>query len=199
MIYSLRGILTYTDASSMVIECGGVGYRCTATVNTLAELPKRNSEAFVYTYMSVREDAVDLFGFSSLEELDMFKLLISVNGVGPKAAISILSQFKSSDISLSIASGDSKMLTKAIGIGSKIAQRIVLELRDKVVAVATTGSDTASAVTATETTGASEAVSALVALGYSLSEASVAVGKLDKSLSTEQLIKESLKQLARRI
>lgn len=199
MIYSLRGTLIYTDAASLVVECGGVGYRCIASVNTLSDLPKKGGEAFVYTYMAVREDAVELFGFSSREELEMFRLLISVNGVGPKAAVSVLSQFKPSDISLCIASGDSKSLTRAAGIGGKTAQRIVLELKDKVVANAVAGSDTASAASAAVASGSSEAVSALVALGYSLSEASAAVGRLDPSLSTQQLIKEALKQLARRV
>lgn len=199
MIYSLRGNLIYTDATSMVIECGGVGYRCIASLNTLSDMPKKNNEVFVYTYMAVRDDAVDLFGFSNIEELEMFRLLISVNGVGPKAAVSILSQFKPNDISLCVASGDAKSLTRAAGIGGKTAQRIVLELKDKVTAGASSGSDVASAATAVETTGASEAVSALVALGYSLSEASAAVGRLDKSAPTEQLIKDALKQLARRV
>ncbi|MBQ7288229.1 MAG: Holliday junction branch migration protein RuvA [Clostridia bacterium] len=199
MIYSLRGVLIESDATSLVVECGGVGYRCTASLNTLSDLPKMNSEVFVYTYMAVREDAVDLFGFRDKAELEMFRLLISVNGVGPKAAISMLSQFKPSDISLCIASGDSKSLTRAAGIGGKTAQRIVLELKDKIVSGATVGSDTASAATAADSSGASEAVSALVALGYSLSEASAAVGKLDKSAPTQQLIKDALKQLARRV
>ncbi len=199
MIYSLRGNLIYTDATSIVIECAGVGYHCTASVNTLSDMPKKNNEVFVYTYMAVREDAVDLFGFSTVDELDMFRLLISVNGVGPKAAISILSQFKPADISICVASGDSKSLTRAAGIGSKTAQRIVLELKDKVAAGAVDGSTTASAAAVAEAPNSSEAVSALVALGYSLSEASVAVGKLDKNAPVEQIIKEALKQLARRV
>lgn len=198
MIYSLRGTLIDTDAASMVIECGGVGYRCIASGNTLSDLPKKGGEVFVYTYMAVREDTVELFGFSNKEELEMFRLLISVNGVGPKAAVSVLSQFKPSDISLCVASGDSKLLTRAAGIGGKTAQRIVLELKDKVVASAAPGSDTASAAAAVSS-GSSEAVSALVALGYSLSEASAAVGRLDPSLPTQQLIKDALKQLARRV
>lgn len=199
MIYSLKGNLIYTDAGSMVIECGGVGYRCIASMHTLSDLPKKDNAVFVYTYMAVREDSIDLFGFSSKEELEMFRLLISVNGVGPKAAVSVLSQFKPGDISLCIASGDSKSLTRAAGIGGKTAQRIVMELKDKIVSDAAPGSDTASAASAAAANDASEAVSALVALGYSLSEASAAVGKLDKNSTTQQLIKGALKQLARRV
>ena len=126
-----------TDASSAAIECSGVGYRFTAPVSTLAALPQVGSNAFVYTYMNVKQDGIDLYGFADTAELDMFKLLISVSNVGPKLAISVLSTFKVDDICLYIANGDSKALSKASGVGLKSAQRIVLELKDKVSAGST--------------------------------------------------------------
>lgn len=199
MICSLRGILIDTDSSSFVVECGGVGYRCTASMNTLFSLPKINDSIFVYTYMAVREDAVDLFGFLSMQELDMFKLLITVNGIGPKAAVSILSAFKPEEISLCVASGDAKSLTRANGIGLKSAQRVVLELKDKVSAVGVQNNTVEAVAAAVSGSNSSEAISALVALGYSQSEASAAVGKSDLTLPTEQIIKNALKELARRV
>ena len=129
MLYSLRGKLIYTDPTTAVIECGGVGYKCTVTHNTLGTLPELGSETMLYTYMNVREDAVDLFGFATIEEQHAFLLLTSVNGVGPKAAISILSELTFSKLALAVSGGDSKTITKAQGVGPKLAQRIVLGLK----------------------------------------------------------------------
>lgn len=194
MIYSLNGKLTYTDPTTAVIECGGVGYGCRVTYNTLRELPEIGSNAFLYTYMNVREDAVDLFGFYTKEELESFKLLTSVNGVGPKAAISILSELSSNALAVAVSSGDTKTITLAQGVGPKMAQRIVLELKDKIGGDLSAVEDT-SAGSFVNSEIKTEAVSALVTLGYSQSEAQSAVSKCDLSKTTEQIIKDALKYL----
>lgn len=203
MIYSVRGELLYTDATTAVVECGGVGFKCITSLNTLKRIPSVGSEVFLYTYMSVREDAMDLFGFADKEELECFKMLISVNGVGPKAAVSILSELTPGKLALAIASGDSKALTKAQGVGPKLAQRIALELKDKLKSVVpSAGGQTDSIIAAAlpETGGvAAEAVSALVSLGYTQSEAALAVSKLDLSLTVEEIIMQALRSLARQV
>lgn len=197
MIYSLNGTLTYTDPTTAVVECAGVGYGCRVTYNTLRQLPDTGKQVFLFTYMNVREDAVDLFGFYTKEELECFKLLTTVNGVGPKAAISILSELTPNAVCAAISTGDTKTITRAQGVGTKVAQRIVLELKDKVgMAVSDEGienSDISSANSAQG--GKSEAISALMALGYSQSEAKSAVSKCDTSRDTEQIIKDALKYL----
>lgn len=199
MIYSLRGTLIFTDTSSAVIECGGVGYKCTVTYNTLRDLPPKNEEVMLFTYMNVREDAVDLFGFLSTDELDWFKRLISVNGVGPKAAVAILSELSPQKLTLAVASGDTKTITRASGVGPKMAQRIVLELKDKV--AKTISSDgSAGSVGVFEASDAgdsalSEAIAALIALGYSQSEAAAAVAGQDLSQPVDTIIKNALKKL----
>lgn len=200
MIASLRGKLIYTDNTVAVVECAGVGYKCFVTKNTLYNLPQKNEEVFLYTYMVVREDAMDLYGFESIQELDAFKLITSVNGVGAKIGLALLSEFTASRLTLHIASNDPKALTAASGVGIKLAQRIVLELKDKVGSL-TSGEtlEIKAAGNATINSNTKEAVAALVALGYSQSEASLAVGKLDMSLTTEELIKQALKTLARGI
>lgn len=200
MIASLRGKLIYTDNAVAVVECGGVGYKCFVTKNTLYNLPQKNEEVFLHTYMVVREDAMDLYGFESVEELDAFKLITSVNGVGTKIGLALLSEFTASQLTLYIASNDPKALTAASGVGIKLAQRIVLELKDKVGSLTSGETLEIKAVgNATLNSNTKEAVAALVSLGYSQSEASLAVGKLDMSLPTEELIKLALKTLARGI
>ncbi len=200
MIASVRGKLIYSDNTYAVVECGGVGYKCFVTKNTLYHLPQKNEEVFLYTYLVVREDAMDLYGFLEQEELDAFKLITSVNGVGAKIGLALLSEFTASQLTLYIASNDPKALTAASGVGIKLAQRIVLELKDKVGSLQTGDTLEIKAVgNATLNSNTKEAVSALVSLGYSQSEASLAVGKLDTSLSTEELIKQALKTLARGI
>lgn len=200
MIASLRGKLIYTDNAVAVVECGGVGFKCFVTKNTLYNLPQKNEEVFLYTYMVVREDAMDLYGFESSEELEAFKLITSVNGVGAKIGLALLSEFTASQLTLYIASNDPKALTAANGVGIKLAQRIVLELKDKVGSLNSGETLEIKAVgNATINTNTKEAVAALVSLGYSQSEASLAVGKLDISLPTDELIKQALKTLARGI
>lgn len=198
MIYSLNGTLNFSDHISAVIECGGVGYKFTASTKTLSALPPKGKQAFVYTYMNIKEDAVDLYGFSDLRELELFKLIISVNGVGPKIGIAILSDFTADQLSLAIASGDAKTLTKASGVGLKIAQRIVLELKDKMADGITVTGDGGTATAADIADGSSpkDAIAALVQFGYSHSEAAATVAKCDLSKSTEDIIKQSLRLLS---
>ncbi len=198
MIASLRGTLIHTDNVSAVVECSGVGFRLAVTKNTLYRLPQKGQEVFLYTFLAVREDALDLYGFIDADELEAFKMITAVNGVGAKIGIAILSEFSPSQLRIYIASGDAKALTAASGVGIKLAQRIVLELKDKVGAIETDdGIDLKAVGNATLNSSTKEAVTALVSLGYTQSEASLAVGRLDTSLSTEELIKQALKQLAR--
>ena len=198
MIYSLNGTLIYSDHQFAVIECGGVGYKFLASTKTLSALPQKGKQAFVYTYMNVKEDAVDLFGFADTNELELFKLITSVNGVGPKIGIAILSDFTVDQLSLAIASGDAKTLTKASGVGLKIAQSIVLELKDKLASGLTVQSDSGSASAADIADGSSpkDAIAALVQFGYSHSEAAATVSKCDLSKSTEDIIKQALRLLS---
>ncbi len=189
-----------SDNSVVVVECGGVGFKCFVTKNTLYNLPQKNEEVFLHTYMVVREDAMDLYAFESQEELDAFKLITSVNGVGAKIGLALLSEFTASQLTLYIASNDPKALTAASGVGIKLAQRIVLELKDKVGSLTSCETLEIKAVgNAAINSNTKEAVAALVSLGYSQSEAALAVGKLDISLPTEELIKQALKTLARGI
>jgi Holliday junction DNA helicase RuvA len=198
MIASLRGKLIYTDNQFAVIECSGVGFKCTASLKTLASLPEIGKEVFVHTYLAVREDALDMYAFISSDELECFKLVTSVNGLGSKMAIALLSEFTPDQISFFILSGDSKSLTRANGIGPKLAQRMVLELKDKISKGAVTLSDDNILIQSTgKTPNSAEAIAALVALGFSQGEATSAVSKLDQTLSTDELIKGGLKNLSR--
>lgn len=201
MFYSLTGNIIYSDLNSVAVECSGVGFKCFTTMNTLRKIGGNGDKVTLYTHLNVREDALDLFGFADTYELDFFKLLISVSGVGPKAALAILSELDPDKLALCIASGDSKAITKAQGVGTKLAQRVVLELKDKVKGIThedNGGYDLAAAEAATSSAAGSEAVSALMVLGYTQSEAATAVGKLDQSLSVEEMIKQALKLLAGR-
>ncbi len=199
MIYSLRGTITVKEPGFAVIECGGVGYGCKTSFNTLSALGSIGSDAMLYTYLYVREDVVELFGFATLQELNCFKLLISVSGVGPKAASTILSDVSPEQFAFIIASGDSKAFTKIKGIGAKTAQRIVLELKDKISSDNAAGAISGSSYEFTSlsssaiSTSVSEALEALMVLGYSQSEIAPIVGKLDPQLGTQELIKETLR------
>lgn len=198
MISSLRGKLIYSDNQYAVVECSGVGFKFFASLKTLSQIGNVGTDTFVYTYMSVREDAIDLYGFATADELESFKLVTSVNGLGSKMAISLLSEFTPDQISFFILSNDAKSLTRASGIGPKLAQRMVLELKDKIQKGAITLSDDNILVQAAgRNENASEAIAALTALGFSQSEATSAVSKLDQTLSTDELIKGGLKNLSR--
>lgn len=200
MINSLNGTLSYLEPSFCIVECSGVGFRCFITAKTLGSLPQVGKNVKLFTYMSVKEDAIDLYGFSDMDELTCFKLITSVSGVGPKIGIALLSAFSPEEISVFIASNDPKSLTAANGVGLKLAQRIILELKDKVASIPGVNKQDVSAIgNAVINTNTKEAVSALVSLGYSQSEASLAVGKLSPDMPVETLIKESLKFLARQV
>lgn len=199
MIYNLRGTLTYCDQNFAVVECGGVGFKCFTTLTTLRDIGKVGNEVNLYTHLSVREDAMDLFGFASKEELESFRLLISVSGIGPKAAVAILSEMTPDRLAVCIASGDAKMLTKAQGVGKKTAERVVLELKDKMGAIGSSEVAAAAAAGSAEGTDSAEAVQALVALGYTQSDAAVVIGRLDPSLSVDEMIRIGLKELAKNL
>ena len=201
MFYSLTGKIVYSDISKVAIECNGIAFDVSTSVNTLRKLGSIGDIATVFTYLAVREDGVELFGFADNEELQYFRMLISVSGVGPKAAVSILSVLTPDMLALAITAGDVKSITQAQGVGPKIAQRIVIELKDKVSKLVPTkiSSETinkASGLIPTENT--EEAVNALMALGYSHSDASHAVASIDPNNSVENIIKQALRNLARR-
>lgn len=201
MIYSLNGELIHTDPSCAVIECGGVGYRCAVSLTTLSQLPAVGKHVRLRTYMAVREDAVDLFGFANESEMECFKKLISVNGVGPKLALALLSDLSPERLIIAIVSGDDKQLCKTSGVGKKIAQRIVLELKEKLGSVSSDNPMIEKLSTAAQGVGGarSEAAAALVMLGYSQSEAAVALSSCDDDMSVEQMIKHGLKQLSKQV
>ena len=191
MIYSLTGKIVHTDVSGVAVQCGGVAFYCAASWNTLRRIGNVGADVTLYTYLSVREDAMELFGFRDAQELQCFKLLIGVTGVGPKAALAILSQFEPERLALCVASGDAKSITKAQGV--------VLELKDKfkTEVPAAFGAEVEAAGIASASANCEEAVSALEMLGYSRSEASAAVGKLDSALPTETLIRQALRTLSK--
>ncbi|MBQ5310480.1 MAG: Holliday junction branch migration protein RuvA [Oscillospiraceae bacterium] len=198
MIYSVRGTIAAKEYGLAVIECAGVGYACRTTAYSLAELGDTGTEGMLYTYLHVTQDDVVLFGFADKTELGCFKLLLTVSGVGPKAALSILSGMDAQNFALTVATGDFKTLSKIKGIGPKTAQRIVLELKDKIAKEQVQVSGSAPIQPAVKFSKASdEAVQALMVLGFSEREAEAAVASQDPSLSVEEIIKLSLKSLAR--
>ena len=196
MYYSVRGNVIHLGQNIAVVECGGVGYKCQTTINTLKNL-KLNSESKLYTYLNVREDAMELFGFYTKEELSAFKTLIGVSGVGPKVGIAILSVLSPQQIALAIASDDLKSITMAPGVGKKLAQRIVLELKDKF-NINTSSDSTIKGTKAVANVGnISKAIEALSVLGYSSADVSPFISTLDPNLPVEQLIGETLKLMGR--
>lgn len=191
----IRGYLAEKDQNSAVIDAGGVGYLLSISYSTYAALPELGEEVKLYSHLSVREDAMELFGFADREELSVFKMLITVSGVGPKAALAILSELSPGRFALAVSAGDVKALTKAAGVGPKLAQRIVLELKDKIAKsgaeIPTGGADFLEAPAGSN---AEEAAKALVVLGYSANEARAAVAKCQGD-TVEELIRLALKQL----
>ena len=200
MFYYVNGTVAHMAPYLAVIDCGGVGYACRTTNNTLARL-KKGEKAKLYTYLNVREDAMELYGFYSENELNCFQMLIGVSGVGPKAALSILSAATPESLAMSIITGDEKALTVAQGIGKKIAQRIILELKDKL-AKGQLSADGESyggtGVTVIPENKSSEAAAALAVLGYSQNEIAVALKGVDvDALSLEDVIKQALKKMVK--
>ena len=199
MFYYLSGTVAHVEPYLAVIDCGGVGYACRTTTYTLSGL-KKGDKGKLYTYLNVREDAMELYGFATQEELNLFQQLISVSGVGPKAALSILSASTPANLALSIITGDEKALTCAPGIGKKIAQRVILELKDKLAKGQTvvSGGGTVSAgpgLTVIPQNKLSEASAALAVLGYSQSEINIALKDVDMEQSLEQIIRQALKKM----
>ncbi|MCL2508520.1 MAG: Holliday junction branch migration protein RuvA [Oscillospiraceae bacterium] len=200
MFYSLTGKIIHINETGVAIDCSGVGFFCAASMNTMKKLGQKGAQATLYTHLNVREDAMDLFGFYDQKELDCFRLLIGVTGVGPKAALAILSQLEPEKLALCVASGDSKSITRANGVGPKIAQRVVLELKDKLGSYASdpeSGFQVGDIGIKSASANGAEAVAALEMLGYNRSEASLAVGRLDDGLSTEELVRQALKALSK--
>lgn len=202
MFYYLDGTVTVLEQGLAVIDCGGVGYACHASQNTIGKL-KMGARARLLTHLNVREEIFELYGFIDEEELSCFKMMIGVSGVGPKAALSILSVAPPDRLALAIITGDEKLLMQAPGIGKKIAQRIVLELRDKMskeqLETAASSAPVAAAVVAPGGVNhTQEAVAALMVLGYSQAEALHAMEGLDTAqMAAEDIIRQCLKKLVR--
>lgn len=202
MIYSVSGTLVHLEPGVAVVECGGVGFKCLTSMNTQRKLPNIGGQVKLYTKLNVREDAMDLFGFATMAELSCFTMLTGVSGVGPRVGLAILSELAPEQVALAVASGDSKALTRASGVGAKLAQRIALELKDKVkkMGVVTEGGAPVSPAGVMSAAGnAANAVSALAVLGYTPSEAASVVAKFDSSLPTEELIRLSLREMGSKL
>jgi len=198
MIARLKGLLDGTGADSAVIDVGGVGYLVFASTRTLAQLGAIGDEVVLHTEMLVAEDSIRLVGFASAGERDWFRLLVSVQGVGAKVALAILSALSADEVHRAVASGDSAMISRAQGVGPKLAQRIVNELKDKAGGVALGPAGTAVQAAGSH---AQDAASALINLGFRPVEASAAVAKAESELgpeaSLDQLVRTALKKAAR--
>lgn len=197
MFYYLKGTLSHLYTDFAVIDVGGVGYKLTVSKNTFASLsPLYGKTAQLFTYIAVREDAVELYGFYTEDEHSAFKMLISVSGVGPKAAMSVLSTFTSDALATVVASGDAKTLSRTPGIGLKTAQKIILELKDKISGEIVSSAGGESGFAAAASGGGSDAVDTLAVLGYTRAEAVAALKGIDPTLPLETIIGEALKKLA---
>ena len=199
MIYCLTGKILKKTRDTVVISCAGVGYAAQVPTTTAEALPAAGHEATLYTVLSVSENDVALYGFASEDQRACFKLLTSVSGVGPKAGLAILSILTPEKVALAASSGDHKAFTAASGVGPKLAQRIALELKDKVGKGLAAGTGFAAAGTAAPppASASAQAVAALVSLGYTASEASMAVARVDDTLPVQDIIKIALRGLSR--
>ena len=198
MIYSLHGTLIEKEVNLAVIECAGVGYACRTTNTTLSALGEIGNTVRVYTHMSVREDAVELFGFADKNELKCFQLLITVSGVGPKAALSILSDLTPNKFALLVATGDTVALTRVKGIGKKSAERIVLDLKDKLLKSMPALQEDSVQNISVSADNFSEALAALAVLGYKQEEIMPVLAGMDETLSAEELIRLTLREMGRK-
>lgn len=201
MISYIKGPLVEIEGDIIVVEAGCVGYNIRVPLSLLEELPDIGSEVHIYTYLQVREDAMSLYGFLNRQDLKMFRLLLGVTGIGPKGALGLLSAMSPDDLRLAIISGDAKAISKAPGIGSKTAQRLILDLKDRIPAEQIVSMiEKKSEEHGTGGGGAvgKEAVDALVALGYSAMEATKAVRQVEilDGMTVEQVLKASLKYMA---
>ncbi|MBQ1458807.1 MAG: Holliday junction branch migration protein RuvA [Butyrivibrio sp.] len=208
MIAYVQGILENLEIDKAVIDVGGIGYEVNISASTCDRMPGIGDNVKLYTYMNVKEDEMSLFGFLTRDEIRMFRMLITVSGIGPKGALSILSVFDTDDLRFAILAGDVKTISKAPGIGKKTAERLVLELRDKISNADITGTEGIGQAAGSVSTGKSsgedassrdEAVEALAALGYNATDAMKAVRKVlsasDDKLDTEAILKLALKEL----
>ena len=196
MLYYLSGTVTVLEPGLAVIDCGGVGYGCRVTAYTAAQL-KLNTAAKLFITESIREDAYELYGFASREEQKCYELLTAVNGVGPKAAMAILSAGGPQNFTLAVMTGDEKMLTAAQGVGKKIAQRIILELKDKIGGSSLELDFSGGPVAAPVQQGSNLALAtaALQELGYSPAEFSLALKGVDPQASTEDMVRRALRAM----
>lgn len=181
MFYSINGILMTTTESFAVVDCGGVGFKLSVSTNTLSHLIHYGEKVCLFTHLSVREDALELFGFATREEKNMFVKLHGVSGIGPKTALAILSTLTVRELSIALVTGDANSIARSPGVGKKTAQRLILELKDKVENEELTGSNASvkSAPLPAQSNVAGEAIEALMALGYQSNEAAAAVAKLN--------------------
>ena len=202
MIYCLTGKIIKKTMNAVVLSCGGVGYYAQCPASVAGALPGVGREATLYTVMSVTENDVSLYGFATEEQQSCFELLTSVSGVGAKVGLAILSVMEPDRVALAISAGDHKAFKAASGVGPKLAQRIVLELKDKVAKGFVDGislEDVAGASAAGPASqGSAQAIAALVSLGYSQSEAALAISKIDATLPVEEIIKLALRSMAGR-
>ncbi|MDO4765275.1 MAG: Holliday junction branch migration protein RuvA [Eubacteriales bacterium] len=198
MIHYIKGELVHKGENEIVIENNGIGYVVEVPLSVLPALPAKNEEVKIYTELYVREDILKLFGFLTKEDLDIFRMLITVSGIGPKGALAILSLMTPEQLRFAILSNDVDSISTAKGIGKKTASKLVIELQDKLKASFSTsgGSDTISFAENTNTSKRSEALEALVGLGYSVSEASSALKKVSDENSLEDMIKLALRYLS---
>ncbi len=201
MFYYVNGTVAHIGPYLAVIDCGGVGYACRTTNTTISAL-KQGEKGKLFTYLNVREDAMELYGFATQEELNLFQQLLCVSGVGPKAALAILSATTPANLALAIITGDEKVLTSAPGVGKKIAQRVILELKDKLAKGQTmlSGGESygGTGVTVIPENKLSEASAALAVLGYSQSEINVALKGIDlDSLPLDQIIRQALRRMVK--
>ena len=202
MIYCLTGKIVKKSMNAVVLSCGGVGYYAQCPASVAGALPGVGREATIYTVMSVTENDVSLYGFATEEQQACFEMLTAVSGVGPKVGLAILSVMEPERVALAISAGDHKAFKAASGVGPKLAQRIVLELKDKVAKGFVDGislEDVAGASAQTPAAQSSrQAIAALVSLGYSQSEAALAIAKIDATLPVEEIIKLALRSMAGR-
>lgn len=204
MIAYLKGIIVEVTPNRLVLEVNNIGYQIFISAREASELPGRGKEVKIYTYLNVKEDAIQLFGFQSEDDLEMYKLLLNVNGVGPKAALGILSVLTADDVRFAVLSDDAKEIAKAPGIGMKTAKKLILELKDKFTLEEAfekkleNGASEAEPGAVVESDAKTEAIQALTALGYANSDALRAVrrAQITEDMDTETILKLALKQLA---
>lgn len=193
MYYYIEGTVAHKGIDFIVVDAGGVGYKINTTDSAVSKVSTGEKKK-IYTYLNVREDALDLYGFLTEEELNLFKLLISVSGIGPKVGLGIISSIMPSEFALAVVTGNIKAITKAPGVGPKVAQRIILELKDKMkkAEISEMPQDYGAF-----TDSSDEAVSALMVLGYTQGEAKSVLSKVEDGLSVEDTVKRALKLLMR--